>query len=102
MRSGTIFANVPEELKDEQFLTLFASPKVKIERIVSTRHPSPSGYWFDQEWTEWFIVLSGSAGLHIEGEDAPRERFEPEITSSFRLILSIASNEQTPIGRPFG
>ena len=72
MRSGNIFANVPEELKDEQFLTLLASPKVKIGRIVSTRHASPSGYWFDQEWTEWVIVLSGSAGVRIEGEDATR------------------------------
>ncbi|QBR71831.1 cupin [Beijerinckiaceae bacterium] len=72
MRSGNIFANVPEKLDDEQLLTLFSSPHVKIERIVSTGHSSPTGFWFDQDWTEWVIVLSGSAGLRIEGEGATR------------------------------
>ena len=72
MRSGNIFANVLEKLDEEQFLTLLSSPQVKIERIVSTRHASPPGFWFDQQWTEWVIVLSGSAGLRIESEDATR------------------------------
>ena len=72
MHSGNIFANIPERLVDEQFLTLLASPNVKIERIVSMGHASPPGFWFDQERTEWVLILSGSAGLRIEGEDATR------------------------------
>jgi cupin 2 domain-containing protein len=68
MRSGNIFANVSDKLDQEQSLVLLSSPQVKIERIVSTNHASPPGFWFDQDWTEWVIVLSGSAGLRIEGE----------------------------------
>jgi cupin 2 domain-containing protein len=70
MRSGNIFANVPETLGDEQFITLLSSPHVRIERIVSMRHASPPDFWFDQDWTEWVVVLAGSAGLRIAGEDA--------------------------------
>lgn len=72
MRSGNIFESVPNQLREEEFLSLFSSELVKIERIVSTGQASPHGFWFDQEWTEWIILLSGSAGLRIEGEDAVR------------------------------
>ncbi len=47
-------------------------PGARIERIVSSGQASPAGYWCDQEQTEWVILLSGSAGLLFEGEDAPR------------------------------
>ena len=72
MHSGNIFANIPERLVDEQFLPLLASRNVKIERIVSMGHASPPGFWFNQERTEWVLILSGSAGLRIEGENATR------------------------------
>ena len=68
MRSGNIFANVPEQIDDVHFTTLLDRDEVKIERIVSMGQASPPNFWFDQEWTEWVIVLSGSAGLRIEGE----------------------------------
>ncbi|MBU6529261.1 cupin domain-containing protein (plasmid) [Methylocystis sp. MJC1] len=42
----------------------------RIERIVSTGQASPLGFWYDQEQTEWVVLLSGSAGLMFEGEDA--------------------------------
>jgi cupin 2 domain-containing protein len=47
-------------------------PGARIERIVSTGQASPPGFWYDQEQAEWVLLLSGSAGLLIEGEDAPR------------------------------
>ncbi len=72
MRSGNIFASVPDTLVAEQFLTLASSSNVEIERIVSTGQASPAGYWFDQGWTEWVIVLSGSAGLRLESEEQER------------------------------
>jgi cupin 2 domain-containing protein len=45
---------------------------VRIERIVSTGHASPPGFWDDQEQGEFVVVLAGRAGLLIEGEAAPR------------------------------
>src|SRR3979411_679094 len=49
-----------------------AAPHLRLERIVSHAQASPEGFWYDQEWAEWVIVLKGSAGLHFEGESAPR------------------------------
>jgi cupin 2 domain-containing protein len=72
MPSGNIFANVPERLDDEQLLTLFTSPNTRIERIVSTGQASKPGEWHNQDWTEWVMLLTGSAGLQIEGEATPR------------------------------
>ena len=39
-------------------------------------HASPPDFWFDQEWGEWVLVLSGSAGVLIDGETEPRTLVE--------------------------
>jgi cupin 2 domain-containing protein len=67
-----IFARVPTRAEEEEVEVLAALPGVRIERIVSTGQASPPGFWYDQDWTEWVVVLAGSAGLLIEGEAAPR------------------------------
>ncbi|HEY6434435.1 MAG TPA: cupin domain-containing protein, partial [Acetobacteraceae bacterium] len=41
-------------------------------RIVSTGQASPPGFWYDQDWDEWVVLLAGSAGLQIEHEPAVR------------------------------
>lgn len=71
-RSGNLHADIPSRLADEQFADLFTRPGVRIERIVSTGHASPDGFWYDQPHDEWVCVISGSAGVSIEGEAAPR------------------------------
>ncbi|NTV46153.1 MAG: hypothetical protein HGB11_06455, partial [Chlorobiales bacterium] len=38
---------------------------MRLERIVSEGHATPGGEWFDQEWDEWVILLSGSATLRF-------------------------------------
>ena len=72
IRAGNLFANVASKLRKEDFLTLAETAGARIERIVSTGQASPPGFWYDQDWTEWVLLLSGSAGLLIEGEPAPR------------------------------
>jgi cupin 2 domain-containing protein len=72
VRSGNIFASVQAHLDEEEIAILAELPCARIERIVSSGQASPQGFWYDQDWTEWVIVLGGSAGLLIEGEDAPR------------------------------
>jgi len=73
---GNIFSAMPGHLADEQMTALLTAPHVRIERIVSRGTSSPPGFWYDQDWAEWVIVLAGSAGLLIEGEAEPR-RLEP-------------------------
>jgi len=72
IRSGNIFADLPASLPEEATTVLASYPGAVVERIVSTGQASPPGFWYDQDWTEWVILLQGGAGLLIEGEAAPR------------------------------
>ena len=67
----SLFEDNPAELPEELFETLVAADRVRIERIVSRGHASPEGFWYDQEENEFVVVLKGSAGLRMEGGDAP-------------------------------
>jgi cupin 2 domain-containing protein len=71
-RDGNLFLDGPSDAADEQITVLLAAPHVQIERIVSTGQASPPGFWYDQDWSEWVIVLAGSAELLVEGETEPR------------------------------
>jgi cupin 2 domain-containing protein len=68
---GNLLADVPAALAGEDLRTLLATPDLRIERIVSTGQASPPGFWYDQDWAEWVLLLAGHAALLIEGEAAP-------------------------------
>ncbi len=70
--SGNIFANLPARLPMEEATVIAERAGAVVERIVSIGQASPPGFWYDQDWAEWVIVLSGAAGLLVEGESAPR------------------------------
>lgn len=72
IESGNLFGDVPARLPTELVTPLLVTAKVRIECIVSRGHASPPDFWHDQAQPEWVAVLSGSAGLLFEGEDAPR------------------------------
>jgi len=63
-----LFASLSKS-EHEEIRTLFENSSAKIERIVSYSHSSPSGFWYDQAWDEWVIVLRGSATLEFEGDE---------------------------------
>jgi len=70
--AGNIFAQIPRQAAAEEVIELVEAGAVRIERIVSTGQASPPGFWYDQPWTEWVLLLAGAAGLLFEGESAPR------------------------------
>ena len=71
--NGNLFAGIDEEKRDEELLTTLAErPGGRIERIVSTGQASPPGFWYDQDWGEWVVLLSGAALLRFADEDEPR------------------------------
>ena len=70
---GNLFARVPRGSADEDIAVLLTTPNVRIERIVSTGQASPPGFWWDQEWAEWVVLLTGGAGLRFESETELRE-----------------------------
>ncbi|NOZ09196.1 MAG: cupin domain-containing protein [FCB group bacterium] len=64
-----IFSKIPTELSDEVMETLVKDSQLKIERIVSRGQVSPPGFWYDQDFNEWVIVLKGRAELRFSGEE---------------------------------
>ncbi len=66
---GNLLRDLPDASEGEVTQELVRDGGMKIERIVSSGQSSPEGFWYDQETSEWVIVLSGRAGLEIEGED---------------------------------
>ncbi len=83
MSRDNLFSPLPPPGPDERFDTLFASPHVRIERIVSHRHASPPGFWYDQAEDEWVMLAQGSAEL--EFDDGRREALAP---GDWLLILA--------------
>ena len=51
------------------FDVLAQNEKIKIERIVSKGHTSPDVGWYDQEQSEWVMVLKGGATIGFEDND---------------------------------
>ncbi len=57
---------LPETGATEAFQTLLTRPGVRIERIVSDGQVSPPGFWYEQAWEEWVLILQGSGTLVFE------------------------------------
>jgi|SRR5262249_2725378 len=71
VQAGNLFDNISAAgAGAEAFTEIFARPGLKIERIISQGQASAPGFWYDQTWNEWVIVLKGSATLRFEDEDA--------------------------------
>ncbi len=69
MEKNTIFAPVFEKNSEEIFETILQKSGCRIERILSRGHSSPEGFWYDQDETEWVMLVQGQAGLRFERHD---------------------------------
>lgn len=72
IQAGNLFADLPAQQPDESVTTLMQSPRVRIERIVSQGQASPPGFWYDQDSSEWVVLLAGSATIQFDGEPSSR------------------------------
>jgi len=61
-----IYDELPQHLPKEVVQTLIRSADVRIERIISHGHASPTDFWYDQPQHEWVVVLKGAARLRFE------------------------------------
>lgn len=66
---ANLFDAIPPDLPREWFETLVQSDDIRIERIVSKGHASDDGFWYDQAWEEWVVLLKGGAGVRLAGCD---------------------------------
>jgi cupin 2 domain-containing protein len=69
---GNLLAGIDPSARDETFSELLAAPGVKVERIVSTGQSSPPGFWYDQGWAEWVLLIAGGAAIQFADEAEPR------------------------------
>jgi len=72
IHSGNLFENIPARIEKEEVSVLAAAGGAIVERIVSTGQTTSAGVWLEQNWTEWVALLTGSAGVLMEGEEKPR------------------------------
>ena len=70
--AGNIFSPLPRGAPDEKITALVTAPHMRLESIVSRGHTTPEGLWYDQDWTEWVVVVRGTAELLFEHESTPR------------------------------
>lgn len=63
-----IFTGINLNAKDESFEDLITNSGFRLEKIISTGQTSQPDFWYDQEESEWVIVISGSAALEFENE----------------------------------
>ena len=66
--ANNLFSDIPLEFKEELFEIILRRETFRIERIVSRGHSSPEGFWYDQDFHEWVILLKGSAVLRFEDQ----------------------------------
>ena len=70
LRPGHILAGLPSRRQGEWFDTLLETPGVRLERIVSPPgHSMPADEWFDQDRSEFVLVLQGRGAIVIEGQE---------------------------------
>ncbi|MXW27128.1 MAG: cupin domain-containing protein [Dehalococcoidia bacterium] len=66
MSAGDLLRDLPPDLPEELVETLVEGDGVRIERIVSTGHASPEGFWYDQPGREFVLVVQGRARLEFD------------------------------------
>lgn len=66
MTPENIFSHITAAGEEEQFNLLMRLPNCRIDRIVSSGHSSPKGFWYNQENDEFILLLQGEATLEFE------------------------------------
>jgi cupin 2 domain-containing protein len=109
----SLFDSLPDASPEEAFTTLLDDPAVRIERIVSHGHASPEGFWYDQSYGEWVLVVRGGATLRLESPDErivlkpgdyvwlpPGRRHRVEATDAATIWLAVhVLNMSRPAGQ---
>jgi len=63
MKKGNLYEKIPKNLSKELFDKIISKNNIKIERIVSKKHATPKGKWYDQSKNEFVLLIKGKAEL---------------------------------------
>jgi hypothetical protein len=64
--NGSLFQNLPNASREERMEELCQSKTFRVERIISAGQVSPPGFWYDQAWDEWVLVVQGTAEVRLQ------------------------------------
>lgn len=62
----SFYDNETCDVNYEKFFEIFKNEVIKIEKIVSNGQTSPENFWYEQEESEFVLVLKGNAILEFE------------------------------------
>ena len=69
MEKYNIFEKIIVDKKEEIFFEIFKNETIKIEKIVSNSQTSPENFWYEQEKSEFILLLEGFAILEFEDKE---------------------------------
>jgi cupin 2 domain-containing protein len=61
-----IFDEIIVDKSEEKFFEIFKNETIKVEKIVSNGQKSPEDFWYEQEKSEFILLLEGFAILEFE------------------------------------
>ena len=69
MEKYNIFDKIIVDKEEEKFFEIFKNETIKIEKIVSNGQISPENFWYEQEKSEFILLLEGFAILEFENRE---------------------------------
>ena len=69
MQKYNIFEQIIVDKNEEKFFEIFKNETIKIEKIVSNGQISPKNFWYEQEKSEFILLLEGFAILEFEDRE---------------------------------
>ena len=64
-----IFEQIIVDKSEEIFFEIFKNESIKVEKIVSNGQKSPENFWYEQEKSEFVLLLEGFAILEFENRE---------------------------------
>lgn len=95
---NNIFDNLPDNLENEIFEDLQKSNNLKIERIISYGHFTPENEWYDQDKSEWVMIISGYGEILFENGTIKKMKAGDYIlipAHQKHKVIKTAKNEHT-------
>lgn len=98
MSLKNIFDNINLDKNSEEFIEILKSDKIKIERIVSNGQVSPKDFWYEQEESEFVLLIDGEAILEFESREVKLQKGDfINIKAKEKHRVKYTSKEQTTI-----
>ena len=69
MEKYNIFEKIIVDKTEEIFFEIFKNETIKVEKIVSNGQKSVENFWYEQEKSEFILLLEGFAILEFEDRE---------------------------------